>query len=70
MGGIAYGTHYFLSGIIGNSKATIIAMLVGVITYGAMIIATKTLDKDDFSRIPLGNKIYSLLVRFKLYKEA
>ena len=70
MGGIACSTHYFLSGIIGNAKATIIAMLVGVITYGLMIIATKTLDKDDFSRIPLGNKIYNILVKFKLYKEA
>ena len=70
MGACAYFTHYFLSGIIGNSKATIIAMGIGVITYGLMIVATKTLDKDDFSRIPLGNKIYNALVKFRLYKEA
>ena len=68
MGVVAYFSHRYLLEIIGNSKATIIAILMGAITYGIMIIATKTLNKEDFSRIPLGTKIYDMLVRFKIYK--
>ena len=69
MGAVAYGTHYFLSGIIGNSQATIIAILVGAITYGIMIAITKTLTKEEIYMIPFGTKIYKLLVKLKIYKD-
>lgn len=69
MGIAAYGTHSFLLGIIGNSKATIMAILIGAIVYGIMIILTKTLNKEDFYMIPYGTKIYKILVKLKIYKE-
>jgi len=69
MGVAAYGTHSFLIGFIGNSKATILAILVGVIVYGVMIVATKTLNKEEFYMIPYGTKIYKVLVKLKIYKE-
>ena len=69
MGVVAYFSHKYLLGMIGNSKATIIAILMGAITYGIMIIATKTLNKEDFSRIPFGTKIYSMLIKLGIYKE-
>ena len=67
MGMVAFDTQYFLSKIIGNARATIIAIFVGMITYAIMIIFTKTLEKDDFTRIPFGMKIYSILTKFKIY---
>lgn len=69
MGGAAYETHKILLSILGNSKATIFAILVGVVVYGIMIIATKTLSKEDFYMIPFGTKIYKVLVKLKIYKE-
>lgn len=69
MGLVAYGTHYVLIDRIGNSKATIIAILIGAIIYGVMLIATKTLSKEDMYMIPFGTKIYKILVKLKIYKD-
>ncbi len=69
MGISAYGTHSFLTGMIGNTKATILAILVGIIVYGIMIIITKTLDREDFHMIPYGTKIYQILLKLGIYKE-
>lgn len=69
MGGVAFGTHYFLEGIIGNSIATITAIAVGAITYGIMIILTKTFTKEEMYMIPFGTKLYKILLKLKIYKE-
>ena len=69
MGIAAYLTHKTLINVIGNSKATIIAIFVGIITYAIMIIATKTLDKEDMYMIPFGTKLYKLLTKLGIYKE-
>lgn len=69
MGAVAYIVHNILLMKIGNSKATIIAILVGAITYGVMIIVTKTLNKEDIHRIPFGAKIYKMLLKLGIYKE-
>lgn len=69
MGIVAFDTHYFLSKAIGNSKATIIAILVGALTYGIMIAVTKTLSKEELYMVPFGTKIYKVLVKLKIYKE-
>lgn len=69
MGVIAYETHNILIGVLGNTKATIIAIIVGAITYAIMIIATKTLNKEDMYMIPFGTKLYKILVKLGIYKE-
>lgn len=69
MGIAAYLTHKTLINVIGNSKATIIAIFVGIITYAIMIIATKTLNKEDMYMIPFGTKLYKLLTKLGIYKE-
>ncbi len=69
MGCVAFGTQKALVNSIGIAKSTIAAIIVGVITYGILIIATKTFDKDDWSRVPFGTKIYKILVKLKIYKE-
>lgn len=69
MGIAAYLTHKTLINVIGNSKATIIAIFVGIITYAIMIIATKTLNKEDMYMIPFGTKLYKILTKLGIYKE-
>lgn len=69
MGIAAYLIYKTLINVIGNSKATIIAIFVGIITYAIMIIATKTLNKEDMYMIPFGTKLYKLLTKLGIYKE-
>jgi len=69
MGAIAYITYYLLEGIIGNAIATVVAIIVGAITYGILIAITKTFTKDELYMIPYGTKIYKILVKLKIYKE-
>ena len=69
MGIVAYGTQKFLVTYIGNSKATIIAILVGIIVYGTMLIVTKTMNKEDLYKVPYGTKIYKVLLKIGIYKE-
>ena len=69
MGMVAFNTQFYLSRVIGNARATIIAIIVGMITYALMIVLTRTLNKDDFTRIPYGIKMYNLLKKLKLYSE-
>jgi len=69
MGIAQYLIHKTLINVIGNSKATIIAIFVGIITYAIMIIATKTLNKEDMYMIPFGTKLYKLLTKLGIYKE-
>lgn len=69
MGVIAYDTYFILNGVIGNAKATIIAILIGAITYAIMIAITKTFNKEEMYMIPYGTKIYKILVKLKIYKD-
>lgn len=71
--GIAMGVtiliiYYLLNNILGNSITTLICILIGAIIYLFMIFALKTLSKEEICSLPKGNKIYSMLVKLKLYK--
>ncbi len=69
MGIAVYLVQYFISGILGNTIATLMAILVGVCVYGASIILMKVLEKEDLMMIPFGAKIYELLVKLHIYEE-
>ena len=69
MGLVAFNSQYLLAKVIGNAKATILAILIGMVTYAFMIVFTKTLSKDEFYMIPFGTKIYKALVKLGIYKE-
>ena len=69
MGMVAICTHYYLEGIFGNSIATISAIVIGALTYGAMIAFTKTFSKEEIFMIPYGTKLYKILLKLKIYKE-
>ena len=69
MGLIVLGAHKLFNMALGNTISTILAILVGAISYCALILITKTLTKEDILMIPYGTKIYDVLVRLKIYKE-
>lgn len=67
MGIISYGLYINIINIIGNKLATIISLIVAVITYGLSIATLKILTKEEILMLPLGNKIYKLLNKLKIY---
>ena len=69
MGIIVFFGYKLFSMFLGNTISTIISILLGAITYCLLILFTKTLTKDDIMMIPYGTKIYSILVKLKIYKE-
>ena len=69
MGLVVFLGYRLFSGFLGNTISTIISIILGAISYCALILFTKTLKKDDIMMIPYGTKIYDVLVRIKIYKE-
>ena len=69
MGLVVFLVYRLFSGFLGNTISTIISIILGAISYCALILFTKTLKKDDIMMIPYGTKIYEILVRMKIYKE-
>lgn len=64
-----YITKYFLLNVLGNTITTIICIIIGVIIYGILIALLKVFDKEEILAFPMGNKIYKVFLKLKLYKE-
>jgi len=69
MGAVVYIAHGILSTIFGNTISTLISIMIGIAVYGIVIIFAKVLSKEDIMMIPYGAKLYSLLVKLKIYQE-
>lgn len=67
MGIISYGLYINIINIIGNKLATVISILIAVISYGLSVAVLKILTKEEILMLPLGNKIYSILHKLKIY---
>ncbi|MGV8146047.1 MAG: putative polysaccharide biosynthesis protein [Alkaliphilus sp.] len=52
--------------IIGNNKATLIAIVCGGLVYLAMLLLTKTLTKEDFELFPGGTRLIKQIERIKM----
>lgn len=69
MGIIVFCGYSLLSNIFGNTISTILSILLGIISYCALLLFTKALTKEDILSIPYGTKIYNILVKLRIYKE-
>lgn len=68
MGISVYFINIGLNVVMNSNIATIISILCGVIIYLIAILGLKILSKEDILMIPFGTKIYSVLVKLKIYK--
>lgn len=68
MGMSAFCIYNLLVGIIPSSISTIISIIIAVIVYAICIFAMRILNEEDIKMIPFGNKLYPILVKFKIYK--
>ncbi len=64
--GVAVFFVYKLCSALGNTAATLISVLVGIIVYGILVLLTKNLTTEDLESLPMGNKLSVLFERFKL----
>lgn len=67
MGVCSYYIFTLLSGIIAQKLATIISILIAVIIYMLAIAALKIFSKEEILSLPMGNKIYKILEKSKIY---
>lgn len=70
MGGAVYFINNSLNAVIGRSIATIISIILGAIIYVFILFLFKILKKEDILMIPFGTKIYPILLKLRIYKEA
>ena len=69
MGIIVYMGYNIMHMFLGNTISTLLAICLGAISYVLLILFTRTLSKEDIMMIPYGTKIYSILVKLKIYNE-
>ncbi len=65
---IAKMCHFIFYNIVGDKLATVISILIGMITYFILLLRTGSLTYDDFKMFPKGEKIATKLVNLKLLK--
>ena len=63
-----YGTYHGLVSGLGGNKVTLLAVLVGVVVYAAVLLAVGGLSRQDFEMLPGGKKIGKILTRLKLIR--
>ena len=73
MGAVAIGIYKLVTlilktGFIGNLVATLLAVGIAAVVYFILVFVFKILSEDEVKQLPAGNKMYSLLVKFGLYK--
>jgi Na+-driven multidrug efflux pump len=61
MGLVAWGFYRVTNGLLGVKIACLAAVLVAVIVYLVLVVALKTLNRDDTSLMPKGDKIAKIL---------
>lgn len=70
MGICSYAVYFILSGIIAEKLATIMAIIVAIVIYGLALVILKIFTKEEIFMIPYGQKLYRILEKMGIYKEA
>lgn len=69
MGLISRLSYEVIKILLGSASiATLMAIIIAVITYVLSIVVFKILDKDDYHMLPYGDKIYKFFQKIKLVK--
>lgn len=62
----AFYSYKVFGGILGNTIGTFGSIAAAAICYVIVLLAIKALDKEDIKLLPKGNKILSILERYRL----
>lgn len=69
MGACAYGVQKACAGLIGDSKATMLAICLAVAVYGVVMLLIGGINENDIRMLPKGAWIARLLKKMHLLKE-
>ena len=61
MAGAAWASYGLLHRFLGNSLSTMGAILVGVLIYAILVLALRTITREDLALMPKGDKIAKIL---------
>ena len=50
--------------VVGNSISTLVAIMIGVLIYGVLIIFLKVVTPDELETLPMGSKLNRLIRKF------
>jgi stage V sporulation protein B len=67
---IAKAMYVLFLSMIGDKLSTVIAIIIGAITYLLLLIRTGSLTYDDFKMLPKGERFADKLVKLKLLKNS
>ena len=62
---LAYG---LTSGILGNALSTLVSIAIGGVVYVLVLLGIGGVKKEELLTMPKGEKIYSILKKFKLMR--
>lgn len=69
MGITAFLSHKLISNyLIKGSVATLLSIMISIITYFLSVIWLKIFERDDYHMLPYGDKIYKFLEKIKIIK--
>ncbi|HVI41724.1 MAG TPA: polysaccharide biosynthesis C-terminal domain-containing protein, partial [Anaerovoracaceae bacterium] len=66
MGIVVLAVYYLCRNIIGNSLSTVLAVALGAVVYGIMLLRTRAIEAHEIKLLPKGEKLAKLLTKFKL----
>lgn len=64
MGVCAFAAHKLLVGFLGNSIATLLAIMTGAIVYGVLIFVLKAITVEEVAAMPGGSKLQKIIRKF------
>lgn len=67
MGAAILIIQYILKSSMNNIILTLLAIIIGAIAYIVSIIYLKVLDKEEILLLPMGDKLYRILRKMKVY---
>lgn len=73
MGAVCRGVYEIIYRLLGvgymaNLTSAAISIIIAAIIYIVLLLTLKVMDKNDILQLPGGGRIYSLLIRLKIYK--
>ena len=66
MGVFAFGSYWLLMKVSNNIVSTIVAIVIGVIVYGILLIKIKAISEEEILDLPKGALLVKVLKKVKL----
>jgi stage V sporulation protein B len=69
MAGAVYFSYGFLENLLGGNKATLLAVVAGVVIYALVLLVIGAVSRDDFETLPGGSRLGRALSRLNLIRD-